>query len=82
MNANRVARVAVSAEFLVQIMKHGMDAVCVVKDPLPADAILASVFSGDGWVWVVVTSEQFEPVGAGEVIPILPVPRFEKIGSR
>ena len=77
----RIARVAVSPTFLVDIMKHGLAAARIVKHPLPADTVFLGAFSRDGLIWLVVGSESFDPVEPDTAVPELPTPVFSKYGA-
>lgn len=81
-SGDRIARVAVSPQFLLEIMRHGLDAARVVKDPLPDDVVFLAAFSRDGLIWLVLTSQTFAPIVQGDEIPELPTPAFTKYDPR
>ncbi len=77
----KLARFCVSAIFLLDIMKHGLDAARVVENPLPEDAIFHSMYTDSHYrvVWIVVASESFALLEEGALIPELVKPVFTKV---
>lgn len=67
----RLRRVTFSAEFLVDILKHGVSVAQVVDNALPEDATYeyGVVDQTSGQVWLFVSSASFDEVPEGAAIP-------------
>lgn len=76
----RLQRIAVSPEFLVEVMKNGLDRVVIVGNPLPPDAryLYATFEPMAAAVWLFVESTTFAEIGDGERVPIAPLTVFQK----
>lgn len=77
--SDKIAKFAVSPQFLIDIMKHGIAPVRVVENALPEDAIFAGAFQADDMVWIVVASDTFSPLDPQADIPELPRTVFVKV---
>lgn len=76
----RLRRVAVTGEFLVDIMKNGLSSVVVVEDGLPPDATyIGSVFDPESLVvQLLVQSESFSEVKESDIVPEHPSVKFRR----
>lgn len=76
----RTRRVAVTGEFFIDVMKHGLDAAVIVDNALPWDAqYLGATFDPAGLlVWLIVWSSEFDEVKEADVIPLHPSVVFRK----
>jgi len=79
----RIRRVAITGEFLVDIMKHGLSRVVVVENGLPLDATyLGSVFDPDSLVVkLLVQSESFSEVTESAIVPEHPSVTFRRVDA-
>jgi hypothetical protein len=67
----RLRRVAVTGEFFVETMKHGLDAVVIVDNALPEDTVYvgATFDPASLVVWLIVESATFDEVPESAAIP-------------
>lgn len=75
---NKLARFAVTPQFLCDLMKHGIGSAKIVDGPLPPDARVHGCYVQDALIWVIVESESFQPVEPAAVIPELTRTVFTK----
>jgi len=76
-SSDRLRRVVISFEILHDLFSAGMhppNRYAVTKDPIPADAKLVNVqHAWPNCVELLLWSESFEPVGPGDIIPMLDI---------
>ena len=76
--AGKLAAFAVTPTFLVDLMKHGIQA-RIAEHGLPPDAKFVSVHVHRGLIWIIVQSDAFEYVGPNDKIPELAKTVFTKV---
>lgn len=79
LTSRRVARFAVTPEFLIGMMKHGIGEAVIVENAIPPDARFGGMFIDGGLIWINVESREFAELDHGQVIPELPKTVFEKV---
>lgn len=71
-----------SPYIILEIFKHNVSSVRIIKDTIPEDADFVRAFTNDptGWgnIGLIIESDSFDDVKEGEQIPILD-PQFEKV---
>lgn len=79
--AGQIAAFAVTPEFLIMMMKHGINAARIVENPLPLDAKFVSAHVEHGLIWIIVQSDSLPYIGPLEMIPQFPSTVFMKVAD-